>query len=111
MPQFTFDTTIERDDESLDVTVTYEVSAYVPARLYGDYPQPAEGGEVEIVSVVPCGTPRGTPEMKLSNKEMQELIEAAQERSDDDLADEEAAEGDYRYDMMREERMLESWDA
>ena len=36
---------IERGDEEIELAVIYDVSPFVPAVLYGDYPQPAEGGD------------------------------------------------------------------
>lgn len=49
--RFPFTHYIERGDEEIELAVIYDVSPFVPAVLYGDYPQPAEGGEVEIISV------------------------------------------------------------
>jgi len=56
MPE-TFFQGFEREDQSGDDCVTTEVlveftmSPIIPAVLYGNYPSPAEGGEVEIVKV------------------------------------------------------------
>jgi len=40
----------------LQVEVEFTCSPFIPAVLYGDHPQPEEGGEREIVSVNPFKT-------------------------------------------------------
>jgi len=40
----------------LQIEVEFSCSPFVPAVLYGDHPQPEEGGEREIVSVNPFKT-------------------------------------------------------
>ncbi len=111
MPQISFETTIEREDDSIDVAVIYSVSAYRPAVLYGDYPQPAEGGEVELHSVVLCGSDKDAPQFELSEGETALLIEEIESRASEDLQDEEASRGDYLYDQQRDERMMDDWAA
>lgn len=55
----TTEITVERDGAELELEVTGEVSAYVPARTWGppESCYPAEGGEVEILSLTCDGKP------------------------------------------------------
>lgn len=69
-----------RMEREAEVEVTYSVTPFVPAVLYGDYPQPAEGGEVEILSVRHDGA-----ELDTSSEEDALLHDHACDRADDDL--------------------------
>lgn len=47
--------TIEVDDREVEITIEYTVSKYYPAKMYlsnGDPGCPAEGGELEIESII-----------------------------------------------------------
>ncbi len=103
MTRLSFETTIERENDSIDVDVIYTVTPYRPAVLYGDYPQPAEGGEIEIISVLPSGAAKGSPQLDLTEAENETLTDEAHERANSDLAEEQAAKADYLYDMRRDE--------
>ena len=52
MTRFTFDYDIERDDETVEVRVCYDVTPFIEATYW----QPAEGGEVEITGCFPAGS-------------------------------------------------------
>lgn len=104
MSEITFETTIEREDESIDVEVTYEIMPYRPAIRYGDHPQPAEGGEPEILSITVAGE-ENPPEFELTDKEMESLINEIHNRYQDDIADQESDYGDYIRDLREEDPM------
>lgn len=103
--RFPFDTIIERRDEEIEVRVIYDVSPIIPARLYGDYPQPAEGGEVEIISVTRAGQPFAT-----TDAENDALLAEANNRSGDDMADEAAAFADWKYQEYRDRQLMAKWE-
>ena len=103
--RFPFDTIIERDGEEIEVRVIYDVTPFVPARLYGDYPQPAEGGEVEIISVSHVGQPFAT-----IDAEDDALLSEAIARSGDDIAKEHAAAEDWKYQEYRDRLLMARWD-
>lgn len=95
---YTFATEVEREDVTLDVTVTYTVSPYYPATYY----QPAEGGDVELVSVTANGN-----DVALTDAEELILVRECLDRADADQADEAADYGDYRYDQYRDASAME----
>ncbi len=103
--RFPFDTTIDRGDEEIEVRVIYDVTPFVPARLYGDCPQPAEGGEVEIISVKRDGKP-----FDLTDAEEAALLTECEERAGDDVADEAAAAEDWRYQEHRDRLLMQRWE-
>ena len=76
---------IERDGQELELDVIYDITPRIPAILYGDYPQPEEGGEIELISVKHMGH-----EIELTEAEENVLILACAENDDDDYF-----EGDY----------------
>ena len=86
---FSFNTTIEVGEVEIELAVIYDVTPYVPARLYGDYPQPEEGGEVEIISVHHNGA-----EYPLTDEQEAALQAECEGRASSDIAEEleEAAE-------------------
>lgn len=86
--RFTFDHSIEREDSEIDLVVEYEVTPFIPATYW----QPAEGGEVEIISVE-CDK----QEFPLTDEEEQTLLEICQNRAADDLADEADDYADWKY--------------
>lgn len=98
---FTFETTVEREDEGFDVKVTYSISPIIEATYW----QPAEGGEVELISVKKDGK-----EITLTDAEEDALIEECIARSGDDMADEAAAQADWRYQEYRDRQLMEKWE-
>lgn len=101
MTRFTFDHEIERDNDSIEVRVCYDVTPFIAATYW----QPAEGGEVEIISVKRAGV-----EFQLTDAEEAALLTACQERAADDMADEAAAHADWRYQEYRDRLLMEKWE-
>ncbi len=101
--QFTVDHMIGRNE--VELTVTYSVTPGCPARLYGDYPHPAEDAEVEIVSIKHKGTP-----VTLSDEEEDALLQQAIERSGEDMAEEAANAADWRDQCRRDDLMMAKWE-
>lgn len=99
--RFTFDTTVGRREA--EVRVTYEVSPLIPATYW----QPAEGGEVEIVRIGNAATGMA---VFLSQDEEDALLKEAEERAEQDCADEDAAEADWRYQEFRDRQLMEAWE-
>lgn len=91
---------IERGDEEIELAVIYDVSPFVPARLYGDYPQPAEGGDVEIISVKCDGEP-----FNLYPHEEAALQSACEERAQSDIEDEAAEAAEWSAQSRRDALM------
>lgn len=91
---------IERGDEEIELSVIYDVSPFVPAILYGDYPQPAEGGEVEIISVKCDGA-----EFGLYPHEEAALLAACEERAQSDMEDEAAEAAEWHAQSRRDALM------
>jgi hypothetical protein len=85
----------------VELRVTYSMTPVVPATYW----QPAEGGEIEIVSVKHEGR-----EVTLAPEEEDALLEQAIARSADDWADEQAAEADWRYQEYRDRQLMEKWE-
>ncbi len=81
-PTFEFTTYIYRgrNEREIEIDVEYTATPIVPAVLYGDYPQPAEGGEVEVLSVKHNGAP-----FALTAEEDARVYDQACDRADDDL--------------------------
>lgn len=98
--RFPFTHYIERGDEEIELAVIYDVSPYVPAVLHGDYPQPAEGGEVEIISVKHKGA-----EFALTDTEEAALQTACEERAGSDMAEEAAEAAEWRAQSRRDALM------
>jgi hypothetical protein len=105
MSRFTFDTEIERGDFDVELRVTYSVTPFVAARLYGDYPQPAEGGEVELISVQHNGKP-----FKLADEEEEAILQECADRAASDMAEEAAAAADWKYQEYRDRQLMERWE-
>ncbi len=97
--QFTVDHMIGRRE--VELVVTYSVTPFVGATYW----QPAEGGEVEIVSVTHAGR-----EVELSDAEMDALADMAQARAPDDWAENEADHADYRLEQQRDRVMMDAWE-
>lgn len=91
---------IERGDEEIELAVIYDVSPFVPAALYGDYPQPAEGGEVEIISVKCDGADFG-----LYPHEEAALQNACKERAGSDIEAEASDAAEWRAQSRRDALM------
>lgn len=109
MTRFIFTTSIERDDDEIDVRVIYDVSPIVPARLYGDYPQPAEGGEVEIIKAEFVGVDAATMPAPLTDGEFEALQTEAEERAQSDLEGEAADRADWLYQEHRDRQLMREW--
>ncbi len=105
--RFSFDTAIERGDEEIEIRVIYDVSPIIPAQgpTYDCGGQPEEGGEVEIISVTHDGKP-----FDLTEDEEDALVTECINRSGEDMADEAAAEADYRYEQYRDRQMMDRWE-
>lgn len=114
---FTFTHHIERSftdalgwegEAEIELQVTYSVTPYVPAQgpTYASGGQPAEGGEVELISVTLDGR-----EETLTDAEESAILQACEERAADDLADYASDRADYEYDRRRDERMEREWEA
>ena len=101
MNRFTFDHDVERNDDSIEVRVCYDVTPFVEATYW----QPAEGGEVEIISVKRAGV-----EFPLTDAEETALLAACHERAGDDLVEEAAAQADWRYQEYRDRLLMEKWE-
>lgn len=97
--QFTVDHMVGRQE--IELRVTYSMTPVVPATYW----QPAEGGEIDIVSVTHNGKP-----FTLTDAEEDALVEQAIARSVDDWADEQAAEADWRYQEYRDRQLMEGWE-
>ena len=101
MTRFTFDYEIERDDETVEVRVCYDVTPFVAATYW----QPAEGGDVEIISVRRAGV-----EFPLTDVEETALLAVCQDRAADDMADEAAEQAEWRYQEYRDRLLMEKWE-
>ena len=97
--QFSVDHMVGRRE--IELVVTYSITAPVAATYW----QPAEGGEVEIVSVQHGGRP-----FTVSEAEEDALLEQAIRRSADDWADDVAAEADWRYQEYRDRQLMEQFE-
>jgi hypothetical protein len=99
--QFTFTVDHMIGRQEVELVVIYSVTPFVAATHW----QPAEGGECEIQSVKKNGI-----EIVLSQEEEDALLEMAEARCRDDLAEDAADEADYRYDQYRDRVMAEAWE-
>lgn len=102
--RFSFNTTIEVGEVEIELAVIYDVTPYVPARLYGDYPQPEEPAEVEIISVKHNGA-----EYPLTDEQEAALLAECEERAQDDIAAELDAAAEWRAQNRRDALMM--WEA
>lgn len=101
MTRFTFDYDIERGDDCIEVSVCYDVTPFIAATYW----QPAEGGEVEIISVNRAGI-----EFPLTDVEEDALLTVCQERAADDISEEAAAHADWRYQEYRDRLLMDKWE-
>jgi hypothetical protein len=93
---------IERGDDEIELAVIYAVTPFVAATYW----QPAEGGEVEVISVKRDGADFG-----LTNAEEGELIKTCEERADYDIAEEAAKHAEWRAQCRRDDAMMARWEA
>lgn len=105
--RFTFDAEHMVGRRVIDLRVTYSVTPGCPEQgpTYSCGGQPAEPDEVEIIAVKHNGQP-----FTLSDDEEDALLQQAIERVADDMADEAAAEADYRYQEYRDRQLMERWE-
>jgi uncharacterized protein (DUF2336 family) len=104
--KLTFDTTLERGDDELELRVTYELNPYIPAT----HLQPAEGGDCEILSAeFGCHDAPNLP-APLSEAEYETLQMEAEERAQQDAEDAAADHGDYLYQQYKDRRMMAQWE-
>lgn len=101
--RFPFTTYIERGDDEFELRVIYDVTPGTPARLYGDYPHPAEPAEVEIISVTHNGKPFAT-----TDEELEKIFAEAEERCGEDMAEEAEAAAEWR-EQSRRDRMMDGY--
>jgi len=94
--RFPFTHYIERGDEEIELAVIYDTTPYWPATME----QPAEGGDVEIVSVKCDGEPFG-----LYPHEETALQTVCEERAPYDVADEAAEAAEWRAQSRRDALM------
>lgn len=99
MTRFPFTTSIEREGDEIEINVIYNVTPFVEATYW----QPAEGGEVEIISVRKDGK-----HFALSDDEETALLRECEERAQGDLADEAAAAADWKYQEYRDRLLMRS---
>lgn len=99
--RFSFDTSIERGDDEIDVRVVYSVTPFVEATYW----QPAEGGEVELISVRRDSQPFTT-----TDAEDEALVAQCEARAADDMADEASAAADWKYQEYRDRMMMREWE-
>lgn len=99
----TFTTFIERDDDELEVCVTYEVSRYYPATLT----QPAEGGDCEIISAEFVGIDAASAPSPLTVGEHDALQVICEGRASEDEMEAAADYADYKYQQYRDRMMFE----
>lgn len=95
--QFSFHVDHMVGRRELELLVTYSVTPPVAATYW----QPAEGAEVEIISVEHNDKP-----FPLSEEEEDALLEQAVGRAMDDLANDAADEADYRYEQYRDRILM-----
>ena len=101
MTRFTFTTSIERDDSEIDVKVTYDVTPFRAATYW----QPAEGGEVELISVKCAGA-----EFTLTDAEETALLAECEARAPQDIAEEAAEAAEWRAQSRRDALLMAQWE-
>ena len=106
MSRFPFTTVIERGDDEIEVRVVYSVTPFVAATYW----QPAEGGEVEIISAKFVGVNAGSMPSPITDAEYDALTEEAQGRAQSDLAEEAAEAAEWRYQEYRDRQLMAQWE-
>lgn len=102
--RFPFNTTIEVGESEIELAIIYDVTPYVPARLYGDYPQPEEPAEVEIISVKHNGA-----EYPLTDEQEAALQTECEGRANSDFAEEQEEAAEWRAQSRLDALMM--WEA
>jgi hypothetical protein len=95
-------TYIERGDDELEITVTYDATPFVAATYW----QPAEGGDVEITAITHGGAP-----FDLTDDEETKVINWCERHYVEHQGDDAADYAEYRYDQARDEQMMAAWEA
>ena len=95
--RFPFDHWIERGDDEFELRVIYEGTRHVPATRW----QPAEGGEVELISVTHKGE-----EFALTDAEEAALIEICEQRVGSDFFEEDCAAAEWKAQCRRDDRLM-----
>ena len=98
MKTFSFKMHIDRDDDELEVAVSYNITPYRPAT----WDWPAEGGEIEIESAE--FVEANTHPSPLTDDEMERIRAEIEDRCVKDLIADIAEEADYRFEQMRDAR-------
>jgi len=95
-PSFTFETSITRGryEREYDLEVTYTVTPFIGAT----HVQPAEGGEVEVLTVTSLGA-----SIDLTADEDETIYQACCDRAEADLAEWYAEQDDDRADYGRDD--------
>ena len=103
--QFTVDHMVGRRE--IELVVTYSVRPGCPETgpTYACGGTPAEPDEVEIVSIKHNGQP-----FTVSDEEEDALLQRAIDRAGEDLAEEYAAEMDWRHQEARDRQLMERWE-
>lgn len=96
--RFTFNHWIERGDEEIELRVCYSMTTPRAAT----YLQPAEGGEVEIVSVKRDGA-----DFRLTDAEENALLDMCEQRAPQDYADELAEAAEWRAQSRRDAILMD----
>lgn len=97
--QFTDEHMIGRRE--VELVVTYSVTPFIAATYW----QPAEGGEVELISIKHGGQP-----ITLTDAEEDALLKRAEARAADDLGEEAADHAEWRYQEARDLQLMERWE-
>lgn len=94
--RFPFTTYIERGDDEIELSVIYDCSPFVAATYW----QPAEGGEVELISVKHKGA-----EFTLTDDEETALLAECQDRAGADWEEHQAEVAEWRAQSRRDALM------
>ena len=105
--RFQFETAIERGDDEIELRVTYSVTPFIAATYW----QPAEGGEVELISAKFTGVDAASLPSPLTDAEEAMILRKCEERAEADLGDEAAEEADWRYQEYRDRQLMERWES
>ncbi len=105
--RFPFTTTIERGEDEIELAVIYDVTPFIPATgpTYDCGGQPAEGGEIEIISVRSNGA-----KFTLTEAEEEALFAECTERSGEDMAEEAALAEDWRFQEACDRQLMAKWE-
>ncbi len=102
MTRFSFTHYLERGDDEIELSVIYAGTPFVDATYW----QPAEGGEVELISVKHNGV-----EFDLTQAEEDALLQVCAERVFDDFAEEAAEAAEWRAQDRRDRLLMDRWDS